>query len=112
MKPPIDLKTVCEKSPDVVARKIEDEILIVPLVAGIGDADDELYTLNETGQAIWQALDGRRTLQEAAVLLAEEFDAPLDEVEKDVLGFAGELTGRGILMAKSRSANGKTAKRF
>ncbi|MBU2549559.1 MAG: PqqD family protein [Proteobacteria bacterium] len=101
MKPVIDLNAVCEKSPDVIAREIEDEILIVPLVAGIGDADDELYTLNETGQAIWQALDGRRTLNEVAALLAEEFDAPLDEVNTDVLGFTVELTGRGILVAKS-----------
>ena len=33
-------------------REIEGELIIVPLVAGIGDADDELFTLNETGKAI------------------------------------------------------------
>ena len=58
----VTLKTTCTPSEDIVAREIEGEIIIVPLVAGIGDADDELYTLNETGQAIWQKLDGQRTL--------------------------------------------------
>jgi len=96
----LDLNAVCTRSGDVVAREIEGEILIVPLVAGIGDAEDELYTLNETGHAIWQKLDGQRTLKEVAASLIAEFNAPLAEVEKDVLGFAGELTRRGILVAK------------
>ena len=96
----IDLNTVCEKSDGVVAREIEDEILIVPLVAGIGDADDELYTLNETGQAIWQAIDGQRSLKDVAALLADDFDDPVEEIERDVLDFAGELARRGILVTK------------
>jgi hypothetical protein len=96
----LDLNAVCTPSGDVVAREIEGEIIIVPLVAGIGDAEDELYTLNETGQAIWQRLDGQRTLKDVAVSIAGEFDAPLPELEKDVLGFAFELTRRGILVTK------------
>jgi hypothetical protein len=96
----LGLNAVCAPSEDVVTREIEGEILIVPLVAGIGDAEDELYTLNETGQAIWQKLDGHRTLKDVAELLAGEFDAPLLELENDVLGFASELTRRGILVAK------------
>ena len=38
------------------------EIIIVPLVAGIGDMEDELFTLNDTGKAIWDTLDRRRGL--------------------------------------------------
>jgi hypothetical protein len=95
------LQTVCVPSEDVVAREIEGEIVIVPLVAGIGDADDELYTLNETGHAIWKLLDGRRNMGEVAAGLAAEFDAPEGEIETDVLGFAAELTERGILEARA-----------
>jgi len=96
---PLNLNAVCAGSQDVVVRQIEGEILIVPLVAGIGDSQDELYTLNETGQAIWEKLDGKRTLKAVAALLAAEFKAPLAAVEADVLGFATELTRRGILVA-------------
>ena len=56
----IKLDLIYVPSEDVVARIIEDEIIIVPLVAGIGDADEELYTMNETGRAIWQRLDGKK----------------------------------------------------
>lgn len=93
-------ETICVPSEEVVAREIEGDIVIVPLVAGIGDADDELYTLNETGQAVWRKLDGRRTLGQVAAALADEFDAPRDELEADVLGFAAEMARRGILAVK------------
>jgi hypothetical protein len=96
----VNLTTVCAPSDDVVAREIEGEIIIVPLVAGVGDAEGELYTLNPSGQAIWQELDGQRTLKDVAALLAGQFSAPLADIESDVLGFAGELTRRGILTVK------------
>ena len=97
----VTLATICLPSDDIVARNIEGNLVIIPLVAGIGDAEDELYTLNETGQAVWQKLDGQRTLQEVAALLVDEFEAPLPELEADVLGLAGELTRRRILVAKA-----------
>ena len=43
----------------------EGEIIIVPVVAGIGDVADELFTLNVTGKAIWEQLDGQRNLAAA-----------------------------------------------
>jgi Coenzyme PQQ synthesis protein D (PqqD) len=98
---PLTLNAICRPSDDIVARKIEDEILIVPLTAGIGDAEDELYTLNKTGQAIWQKLDGERTLGQVAALLGGEFNIAVDELEKDVLGFAFELVRRRILVAEA-----------
>ena len=95
----VTLDTICAPSEDVVAREIEGEIIIVPLIAGIGDTDDELYTLNETGQAIWQKLDGQRTLGEVAAALTQEFEVSQIDLEADILGFAGELARRGILAA-------------
>ena len=95
----LTLKTICTPSDDVVAREIEGDVIIIPLVAGIGDAEDELYTLNPTGKAVWEKLDGQRTLQDVAGALAEKFDATLPQIERDVLGFASELTRRSILSA-------------
>lgn len=96
----VNMNTICSPSENIVAREIEGDIVIVPLVAGIGDTDDELYTLNETGQAIWQKLGERRTLGQIAAALTEEFSAPADEIEADVLGFASEMVRRGILAVK------------
>ena len=86
-------------SDDVVAREIEGEIIIVPLVAGIADLEDELFTLNATGKAIWGKLDGRRRLQEIVSELSVEYQAPPGEIETDVLGLVEELVRRRMLVA-------------
>ena len=92
------LDAICKPSEDVVAREIEGELIIVPLVAGIGDMDDEIYTMNETGKAIWSRLDGQRTLRAVAAELATEFSAPPGEIEKDVLGLMMELVRRKMVI--------------
>ncbi len=98
MESEITLDTVYMPSEDVVAREIEGELIIVPIASGIGDMEDELYTLNETGQAIWGKLDGVRSLKQIASDLAEEYDAPLADIERDVLGLVNELARRRMLV--------------
>ena len=69
-----NLERIVRPSEDIVAREIEGEIILVPLAAGIGDMEDELFSLNETGRAVWQKLDGRKSLGEIARELASEFE--------------------------------------
>lgn len=95
----ISRDTVYAVSDDVVAREIEGEIIIVPLVAGIGDLEDELFTLNETGKAIWDKIDGRRSLNEVIAELSAEYQAQPGDIETDVLGLVGELVHRRMLVA-------------
>jgi hypothetical protein len=84
-------------SDKIVSREIEGELIIVPLVAGIADMEDELFTLNETGREIWKRLDGKKSLETIINELCIEFDAPQEEIKKDVLGLITEFTQRGIL---------------
>ena len=94
----IRLGSIYMPSENVVARMIEGEIIIVPLTAGIGDMDDELYTLNETGKTIWQRLDGRRSLKDVVDQLSAEFEVPAGNIERDVIGLAEELLKRKMLV--------------
>ena len=100
METQVTENTICLPSEDIVAREIEGDMIIVPLVAGIGDTEDELYSLNEPGKAIWKKLDGEKSLDQIAGELAEEFSAPLEEIRTDVLGFATEMVKRRILSIK------------
>jgi hypothetical protein len=95
------LDKVFGPSEDVVARKIEGETIIIPLVAGIGDLEDDLYTLNETGQAIWEKLDGEKTIQIIIDELSAEFEAPVEKIQEDVVGIIKELARRRIIQEKS-----------
>lgn len=94
----VSLDKLYVPSEDVVAREIEGELIIVPLVAGIGDMEDELYTMNETGKAIWDRLDGKKKLKDVLGELSVEFEAPEEEIEQDLIGLVNELVRRRILV--------------
>ncbi len=85
-------------SEDIVARVIEGELILVPLVPGVGGEDDELLTFNETGRSVWQLLDGRRDLRTIASELAARYDAPPAIIERDVMGLTGELLRRRMIV--------------
>jgi hypothetical protein len=94
-----NLDDVYAPSENIVARTIEGELIIVPLAAGIGDLEDELFTLNETGKAIWDRLDGKKTLRDVLKELLSEFEASEGEIEQDLIGLVTELVRRRILVA-------------
>jgi hypothetical protein len=98
MNSSLNLDKVYVPSEDVVARDIEGELIIVPLTAGIGDTEDALFTLNEAGRAIWDRLDGTRTLHQVALELAGEYDAPPAQIEADVAGLVEELAKRKMVV--------------
>lgn len=86
-------------SVDVVAREIEGDLIIVPVTAGIGDAEDELYALNETGKDIWNKLDGRRSLSDVIRELVHEYAADESVIGNDVVGLVEELARRKIVVS-------------
>ena len=84
---------------NVVSREIEGEIIIVPLTAGIGDAEDDLFSLNETGKAVWGYLDGTHSVQEIIDLLEKKYESDRNGITDDVTGFLSELLSRQIIEA-------------
>lgn len=96
----ISIDDVFVPSEDVVARLIEGEMILVPIAAGVGDAEDALFTLNETGKAIWELLDGVRSLRQVVAELSREFAAIPAVIEADVKGLVQELVTRRMLARK------------
>lgn len=98
MKLSVNLKSIYKPSEDVVARDVQGEFIIIPITSGVGDLEDEIFTLNKTGKAVWDSLDGKRTLQEAIKSLEAEFEAAEGEIGKDVLGISEELLRRKMIV--------------
>lgn len=96
----IQLDGIYAPSEDVVARVIEGDLIIVPLTAGIGDTEDAIFTLNETGRAIWDRLDGQRTLRQIIAELASKYEAPNAQLEADVVGLMGEFAKRKMVVKR------------
>ena len=94
----IDLNTCYRASDDIIARKIEGELVIVPLKSGVGNLDSEMYALKTTGIAVWNMLDGHLTLELIIERLAAEYNAPYDEIKSDVTALMKELLKKGLVV--------------
>ena len=60
------------RSRSVVARVMDGKTLIVPVRGKVGDLAS-IYSFNETGTVIWQALESPRKVSELSLLVAERF---------------------------------------
>ncbi len=103
MEKRVNLDIIYAPSEDVVAREIEGELIIVPLATGIGEDEDDLFTMNQTGKEIWNRLNGENRLQDVVEELSTEFAAPAREIEKDVVEFVRELMKRKMLVESFRN---------
>jgi hypothetical protein len=95
------LERIYIKSQDLVEREIEGEIIIVPLTSGIGDLEDELFSLNDVGRDVWARIDGRKPVSEIVNELEEIYEIQREKLTSDVLGFLGELEKRKLLVEKA-----------
>jgi len=89
---------VFTRSRDVVSREIDGALIIVPLTSGVGDMEDDLFSMNETGTEIWNMLDGQNTLQEVVKSLAQRYRSEPGEIEHDVAGIVAELLKRRMIV--------------
>ena len=92
--------TVLATSPDVVARQVAGEHLLVPVRRGVAEMDD-LFTADPAGSFIWSCLDGRRDLAAVARLVVDEFEVEPPKALADVLAFAAELSAAGLVREAS-----------
>jgi hypothetical protein len=75
----------------VVYRSFVRETVVLNLATG------RYHGVNPTGGRILDLLAGNATLGTAAQALAEEFQRPLADVERDVCTFCEELRERGLI---------------
>ncbi len=97
MSPTLD--TVYRHSEDVISRFVEGELLIIPLVAGIGDMENDIFSMDETGKEIWTRLNGEKSAAVIIQELEEVFHAAPDVIRADVLGLLDELARRRLIIA-------------
>lgn len=84
------------RSEKVVVRKVGNEMVIVPLVNSVADMT-KVLTLNETGAAIIEALDGQRTISQVEEQLISVFDVESDILAADLQNFILDALAKGII---------------
>lgn len=81
----------------MVARRIGDEVILVPIRNNAGDLQC-IYSLSEVGALVWERIDGVRTFTDLIGLVCSQFDASPDEVERDLSEFLAHLEQIGALV--------------
>lgn len=79
-----------------VTRRIAGETLIVPVSSRVGDLD-AIYTLNEVGSRVWTLIEAPTSAEEIATALCEEYDAPREQVARDLAELLDELQANGLV---------------
>ena len=94
----VNRSTVYKPSPDLVVRVIEGQVILVPLTAGVGDLEAELFSLNDTGKAVWDRLDGTRSVDDIIADLQATFEDPAGAIPGHVDALLAELVKRNMVV--------------
>lgn len=79
---------------EVLATSLDEQEILMSMEEG------QFVELNRTGRAIWQRLDGERSLAELIAELCDIYEISPDVCEADVLKLAGELRDLKLITLK------------
>ncbi len=80
------------RSRDLASRRLDDETIIMSV------RSSTLYTLNESATRIWEAADGRTSVEDIArTVVVEEYEVDFDTAVHDILALVRRLADDGLL---------------
>jgi len=77
-------------------RRVGREALLVPIRNRVGDLDS-IFTLNESAILVWEALDGRMSLDDVIDRMCAEYDVDRALAAGDVAEIVGALVDARLL---------------
>ncbi len=77
--------------PQVMAREVGDETIILDLASGT------YFGLDPVGAWIWQLMSEDKTLAEICEVMLEEYEVSREQLERDTLRLAQELVEQGLI---------------
>jgi hypothetical protein len=97
---PLSDLSVYRRSTAVVSRQISGETLVVPIRGKVGDLAS-IYSFNEAGSVLWEALEQPRSLENLTSALCQAFEVEWDDARRDANAFVQEMQTAGLLSAVS-----------
>lgn len=79
------------RNPATAWRVIQGEAVVLALDSKV------LRGLNPVGSRVWELIDGRRSIEEIVIQLAEEFDVDLTRARDEVDAFVRDLLSKGLV---------------
>jgi len=72
---------VFKKNSEIVTREIDKEIILVPTFK-TSDEINSIYTLNPSASAVWNMIDGKRTMGAITKAVLKKFDTNFKDTQK------------------------------
>jgi hypothetical protein len=91
----ISAKTRVEQCPDCAYQLMNNKIIIVY------PKERTIHRLNETGSAIWKAIEKHKSIEELARFISNEYEVDYDTALKDIVKFILQLKGNNLVVIKS-----------
>jgi len=98
-----------KKHPDIVSRKIADEVILVPIKRKLADVNSIYLLQNDVSVRIWELIDGQRRVGEIKEIICEEFDVSPEQAQSDLVEFLKQLEKIGEVI-RGVSERGKSPK--
>ncbi len=83
---------------EVVSRKIEGELIIVPIRSGVGDLNS-LYTLNPVGSVLWDFMTEDHSIGEMVQKVCDEFEVSSAQAQQDIETFLDSLVEEKLIQS-------------
>lgn len=96
-----DGASVFQKAPDLVTRKVGGEAVIVPVRNRVGDLES-VFTLNDVALRIWDLIDGSKSVDAIAGLIAGEYDVDSATAADDARELFGKLSEAKLVQEVAR----------
>ena len=81
-----------QKNPALAWREIDDATVI------ISPSESVMHELNDTGSFLWKNIDGHKSVEDLAALLAENYEVAPDTALTDTQSLLEEMSSRKLLV--------------
>ncbi len=89
----MDLQTHPKRRDQVLSQSVPDKLVLLT------PDDGNYFSVNGVGARVWELCDGTRSVADIVATVADEYDAPVDTIEVDVVQLLEELVSQRLVNA-------------
>ncbi len=89
----IELQTHPARSEGVLSQGVPDKLVLLT------PHDGNYFSVNGIGARIWELCDGTRSVANIVATMAEEYEAPLETIETDIVELLDDLLSQHLIKA-------------
>ena len=90
-----------KKNPDIVSRKIADEVILVPIKRKVIELNAMYLLRDDVSVRMWELIDGKRQIREIKEIICKEFEVAPQQAERDIITFLKRLEKIGAIVRET-----------